>query len=115
MAERIYKIARPYEWAEAEKNGVFSGSADDKRDGFLHFSAEHQVRGTVARHFAGDKLLLLVAIFSDALGSSLKWEASRGGDKFPHLYGVFPLSAVISVAELRRGPDGAFEFPPEIP
>jgi uncharacterized protein (DUF952 family) len=111
----VYKIARPEEWAEAETAGVFGGSPDDKRDGFLHLSAPDQVRDTVRKHFAGERSLLLVAVDSAVLGFGLKWEVSRGGARFPHLYGPRPLSAVISVAPLRRGEDGVFEFPPAIP
>ena len=104
----IYKICRPDEWATAERDGVFRGSPDDRRDGFIHFSTASQVPGTVERYFAAEEGLLLIAIDSQALGSALKWEPSRGGALFPHLYGDLSLGAVLwsrplaSVTDLRQ-------------
>ena len=115
MSDLVYKIFRPQEWAEAEKAGVFLGSPDDRRDGFVHFSSAGQVRGTVARHFAGEGALILVAVSAAALGEALKWDVSRGGEKFPHLYGPLPLVAVTSVTGLERGSDVTFCFPAAIP
>ena len=115
MSELIYKIARKAEWAEAERTGVFTGSADDKRDGFIHFSAAAQVRGTCAIHFAGERDLLLVTVDTQRLGPALKWEVSRKGEKFPHLYGPLALSDVRSIVSIERGADGSAIFPPEIP
>lgn len=96
----VYKICRRAEWAAAEFAGVYRGNADDRRDGFIHLSAVDQVAGTLARHFAGEDDLVLVAIDTDALGDALKWEPSRRGDLFPHLYGPLPLSAVHAVEAL---------------
>ncbi len=90
----IYKICETALWREAESGGRFSGTEDDRRDGFIHFSAASQVAETAAKHFAQQKNLLLVAVDADALGAALKWEVSRGGALFPHLYGTLPLSAV---------------------
>jgi uncharacterized protein (DUF952 family) len=115
VTDRIYKIARPEEWAEAEASGSFGGSADDRRDGFLHFSTAGQVRETVARHFSKERELLLIVVRTQNIVSCLRWEISRGGEKFPHLYGVLPLTAVDRVTGLIRGADGAFAFPAEIP
>jgi uncharacterized protein (DUF952 family) len=115
LREYLYKIARPAEWAEAEKTGLFSGSADDRRDGYVHLSTAAQVRGTVARHFSTERSLLVIAISASDLLSAVRWEAAPGAEKFPHLYGVLPLAAVASVREIARGPDGAFAFPPEFP
>src|SRR5208282_5388386 len=81
-------------WREAESGGYFSGAQIDRRDGFIHFSAASQVAETAAKHFAQQKNLLLIAVDADALGAALKWEVSRGGALFPHLYGALPLSAV---------------------
>jgi uncharacterized protein (DUF952 family) len=106
---------RPEEWAEAKAAGAFAGSADDKRDGFLHFSAAGQVRETARRHFSQGDGLRLIAAEPGALGAALKWEVSRGGALFPHLYGALPLSAVASVTVLERGPGGELKFPPEFP
>jgi uncharacterized protein (DUF952 family) len=115
MTVEIYKIVAAAEWINAEKAGVFKGSAIDARDGFIHFSALHQVRGTVERHFRGQADLILAAADATALGKALKWEVSRGGDRFPHLYGVLPMSAVKWTKPLPLGADGHHRFPDEIP
>ncbi len=90
----IYKICGRTEWRAAESAGLFHGSAVDARDGFIHFSTAAQLGETAAKHFAGVSDLVLIAIDGDALGAPLKWEPSRGGDLFPHLYGTLPLTAV---------------------
>ncbi len=81
-------------WQRAEQAGSYAGSAVDARDGFIHFSTATQLAGTVAKHFSGQRELLLVAVDADALGETLKWEPSRGGELFPHLYAALPLAAV---------------------
>lgn len=111
----IYKICPAALWREAERAGVFVGAPVDLADGFIHFSTATQVRETARRHFAGQQDLLLVAIEPAALGETLRFEPSRGGALFPHLYGTLPLSAVRSVDPLPLGPDGAHVFPEEIP
>jgi uncharacterized protein (DUF952 family) len=111
----IYKILRAKEWAQLEKHGVFAGSADDLRDGFIHFSTAEQVRGTVEKHFSDEAALMLLAVESEPLEKSLRWEVSRGGQKFPHLYGELPLALVKSSYEIRRGADGRHILPREIP
>ncbi len=110
----IYKIFRKAEWQVAESAGMFFGSPDDLRDGFIHFSASHQVRTTCNRYFSNENNLVLAAVDPARL-DGLKWEVSRGGEKFPHLYGPLKLSAVRTVTDIRRGPDGELIFPPEIP
>lgn len=90
----IYKICERTAWQEAERTGAYRGSALDIGDGFIHFSTAAQVGETATKHFAGQTDLMLVAVDGDALGSALKWERSRGGDLFPHLYGALPLKAV---------------------
>ena len=90
----IYKICDRAAWRAAERAGLYGGSDVDTRDGFIHFSTAAQIAGTAARHFAGQTDLMVVAVDSDALGTALKWEPSRGGDLFPHLYGELPLAAV---------------------
>jgi len=90
----IYKICERAAWHAAEHDGLYRGSDVDRRDGFIHFSAAAQVGETAAKHFAGQKDLMLVAVDGDALGFALKWERSRGGDLFPHLYAALPLQAV---------------------
>ena len=111
MPTIIYKICETALWREAERSGVFHGAPDDARDGFIHFSTGGQVRETAARYFAGAGDLMLVAVDADALDAALKWEASRGGDLFPHLYGVLPLAAVVWARPLPLGADGRHVFP----
>ena len=107
----IYKISPGKDWQQAEARGRFSGAPVDLADGFIHFSAADQVRETAAKHFAGQEGLVLVAIEAEALGEGLKWEPSRGGALFPHLYGELDMSAVRWVRELPLGADGAHLFP----
>jgi uncharacterized protein (DUF952 family) len=90
----IYKICERASWRLAEQTGTYRGSAADARDGFIHFSTAAQVAGTLTKHFAGRGDLLLVAVDAGALGEALKWEPSRGGELFPHLYAALPLAAV---------------------
>ena len=104
MEGTVFKICDREAWQAAEKAGVYHGNADDRRDGFIHLSAEHQVTGTLEKHFTGRADLLLVAIDTGALGSALRWEPSRGGELFPHLYGALPLSAVRHVTAIGTEP-----------
>lgn len=90
----IYKICERKAWLAAEHHGEFRGSQADAADGFIHLSTAAQLAGTAAKHFAGATDLLLVAVDAGALGQALKWEPSRGGDLFPHLYGPLALDAV---------------------
>ena len=108
----IYKICTAAEWREAERDGVYRGSAVDRRDGFIHFSTAEQAAETAARHFAGQRDLVLIAIDADKLGEKLQWEPSRGGALFPHLYGELPLAAVRRVDPLRLDAAGKHVFPP---
>ncbi len=108
----LYKIAPASLWRQAEQEGVFRGSEHDKRDGFIHFSTPAQAAETAARHFAGQDDLLLIAVDAAALGDALKWEPSRGGALFPHLYGELALNAVHRIIALPLGSDGRHRFPP---
>jgi len=83
----IYKILSAVEWRRAQAAGVLKGSEADRRDGFIHFSTADQLQETADRHFAGQRELMLLAVRAEALGEALKWEPSRGGHLFPHLYG----------------------------
>src|SRR5688572_1234002 len=110
-SKTIYKIADAAAWRAAEQAGTFVGAAVDVKDGFIHFSSAAQVHETAARHFAGVDDLVLAAVDAAALGAALKWEPSRGGDLFPHLYGPLPLSAVRWSQPLRRDSQGRHVFP----
>ena len=94
MTRTIYKIVSAKEWLEAEAENRFRGSALDLKDGYIHFSTLEQVTETAARHFAGQDDLLLVAVDATRLGEALKWEPSRGGALFPHLYEALALEMV---------------------
>jgi uncharacterized protein (DUF952 family) len=107
----IYKICSVPLWQQAQAAGVLNGAPIDLQDGYIHFSTAAQVRETAAKHFAGQTDLLLVAVDPDALGQALRYEPSRGGDLFPHLYGPLPLSAVRWVKPLPLGNDGQHAFP----
>jgi uncharacterized protein (DUF952 family) len=107
----IYKICRADEWHDAERSGAFRGAAVDLADGYIHFSTGGQVAETASRHFAGVRDLVLVAVASAALGPALKWEPSRGGALFPHLYGTLALDAVLWVEPLPLGDDGRHLIP----
>lgn len=107
----VYKICPASLWREAERAGVFHGAPVDARDGYIHFSTADQLAETAAKHFAGQGELVLLAVDAEALGPTLKWEVSRGGDLFPHLYGTLPLSEVKWTKPLPLGPDGPHIFP----
>jgi uncharacterized protein (DUF952 family) len=109
-AKTIYKISPRALWREAEQAGVFAGAPIDLADGFIHFSSAEQVAETAGRHFAGQSDLVLAAIDAAALGAALRYEPSRGGALFPHLYGTLPLAAVRWVKPLRLTAQG-HEFP----
>ena len=107
----IFKICHNTEWREAEATGVYHGSAKDRADGFLHFSTAEQLMGTLARYYADAHNLVLVAVDAAALGPALKFEPSREGALFPHLYGALPLTAVKWVRDIGRNADGGFALP----
>ena len=108
----IYKICPAALWREAERAGLFRGAPVDLADGFIHFSTAAQVAETAARHFAAQDHLLLVRVAAEKLGEALKWEPSRGGALFPHLYGPFAITDAHKVEPLPLGPDGRHLFPP---
>ena len=113
-AALIYKIADASSWAEATRRGAYEGSPDDVRDGFIHFSTAEQARETSAKHFSGRADLMIAAIDATALGDTLKWEPSRGGALFPHLYGPLTMSAVVWTRPLPLGGNGQHVFPTEM-
>lgn len=110
-SERIYHICRSDEWALAEEQGRYLGSSQDQADGFIHFSDAAQVETSAAKHRAGQDNLVLLAADPARLGDALKWEPSRGGLLFPHLYGPLPLTAVIQTWPLHLDAEGRHHFP----
>lgn len=113
-AARVYKICLKAEWEKTLTVGLYAGSPDDLRDGFIHLSTAEQVAGTLARHFAGRADLVLIALDTDQLGDALKWEPSRGGALFPHLYVPLSPSSALAVSPLALGADGRHILPPEV-
>ncbi|HMQ57211.1 MAG TPA: DUF952 domain-containing protein [Rhizobiaceae bacterium] len=111
MRKTIYKIVPEAMWTASGSEGVFRGAPIDHADGFIHFSTAGQVAETAARHFSGQDDLLLVAVDEAALGPALKYEVSRGGALFPHLYGALPHGAVRWIRPLPLGQDGHHVFP----
>ena len=95
MVRHVYRVLRADEWLAMQASGAFHGSAQDRQDGFIHLSAREQVAGTIERHFAGETGLVVVEIDTAHLGERLRWEMSRGGMLFPHLYGVLRMEAVV--------------------
>lgn len=108
---RIYKILPRAEWTGAQAAGRFEGSAVDRRDGYIHFSTAAQARETARRYFANLPDLVVLEVEADHLGEALRWEPSRGGDLFPHLYGPLDAADVLRVHEARLGADGVPEMP----
>ena len=108
---RIYKICPASAWREAERQGGYRGSADDIRDGFIHFSLPSQVAETARKHFVGQSGLFLIEVDADALGEALRWERSRNDQLFPHLYGELDLGAVIGVLDMHARSDGTHDLP----
>jgi uncharacterized protein (DUF952 family) len=107
----IYKICSASAWREAERQGVYRGSPDDIRDGFIHFSLPSQVADTAKKHFFGQTGLFLIAVDADALGEALRWEPSRNDELFPHLYGELDLGAVTGILEMGARSDGYHDIP----
>jgi uncharacterized protein (DUF952 family) len=107
----IYKICSASAWREAERLGVYRGSADDARDGFIHFSTASQLAETARKFFFGQTGLFLIEVDADALGEALRWEPSRDDELFPHLYGDLDLGAVTDVRSLHARPDGYHDIP----
>src|SRR3984957_14467743 len=108
---RIYKICPASAWREAERQGVYRGSADDIKDGFIHFSTASQVAETAKKHFFGQTGLFLIAVDADGFGDELRWEGSRNDELFPHRYGELDLGAVTAVLDLRARSDGYHDIP----
>ena len=107
----IYKILRPHEWQQANGQSHFDGSPVDLADGFIHFSTGAQVKTTAARHFTDSDSVHVLAVSVAALpGALLKWEASRGGALFPHLYAPLPMTAVAAHWLVTRAASGDHDF-----
>lgn len=111
LSKTIFKVITRSEWSEALAAGVFSGSQVDLDDGYIHFSTAEQLAETLAKHFAGQPDLVLLTVGAAALGDELKWEPSRGGQLFPHLYGVLDCNAVAVDQDLELDDNGVHILP----
>ncbi len=107
----IYHLCRLSDWQAAERTGLYEGSADDRRDGFIHFSTAAQVAASAARYRAGEPDLLLLTVPPDRRAAALRWDPAREGHAVPHLYAALPVAAVAAVEPLPLGDDGRHEFP----
>ena len=107
----VYKVCPRDAWVAAEARGGYEGSADDARDGFIHLSTWSQLPGTLTKHYAGQDNLVLIAFAPEALGSQLKWEPSRGGALFPHLYGELSPGLAIGIWPLPLDDQGVPQAP----
>lgn len=108
----IFKIFTADQWAELARDGVTRGAPVDLADGYIHFSTAAQAPETAARHFAGQDGLVLAAVDADSVADALRWERSRGGESFPHLYRELWRVEVAWSAPLPLGPEGRHVFPP---
>jgi uncharacterized protein (DUF952 family) len=108
----IYRLLSARAWQAAEQSGSYLGSEHDLRDGFIHFSSASQLAETAARHYAAQAGLVLLSVDASQLGQALRWEPSRGGALFPHLYGALPTSAVTKAEPVPLTADGRHVFPP---
>ncbi len=106
-----YKVLTADQLAVLEHDGRFAGAPVDLEDGYIHLSTAGQLAGTIDKHFAGQADLQLVAVDLEALGEAVKWEESRGGALFPHLYGAITLDVVLAYSPLGHEPDGSIRLP----
>lgn len=111
VGQRLYRLLPAADWRAAVAEGVYRGAAHDLRDGFIHLSTAEQVEDTAAKHYADVEDLMVLAVDSARIQGELKWEPARGGDLFPHVYGVIPVEAVLAAEPVNRDRDGAFTFP----
>ncbi|MEW5703192.1 MAG: DUF952 domain-containing protein [Pseudomonadota bacterium] len=111
VARYIFHACTRAAWVKAKAEGSYGGSADDRRDGFLHFSDLTQIAESTATHHAGEKDLVLLVVRVDAVGDALRWEPSRSGRLFPHLYASLPVAAVVEVLDLPLDKEGRHVFP----
>lgn len=114
MDPYIYKVLRPHEWDALTSDGIFKGSVHDKVDGFIHFSTRSQLRETIEKHYQGVDKIIIVEVDAHISGPALKWEPSRGGDLFPHLYADLLLSTRTRDWVLIRNQNGSYDYPKDI-
>lgn len=106
-----YKVLTADQMASLEHEGAFAGAPIDIADGYIHLSTHAQLTETVDKHFAGQTGLWVASVDLEALGDAVKWEPSRGGELFPHVYATLPLSAVLAYGALERDEAGQVKLP----
>ena len=112
MADVIaYKILTTMQFSELQREEVFRGSPADRADGYIHLSTAPQLSGTLEKHYAGQTGLFIATVDLACLAEILRWEPSRGGQLFPHLYGPLPIAAIIATTEVERLADGTLKLP----
>jgi uncharacterized protein (DUF952 family) len=99
LPQAAYKVLTADQWKQFQAESVFRGAPVDLADGYIHLSAADQLQGTLDKHFAGQSGLVIAKVDLEQLGDSVKWEISRGGALFPHIYGVLPMSAIVVVGD----------------
>jgi len=109
--QAVLKILRSDEWARFQKDGRFDGAPIDRSDGYIHLSSPGQVADTALKHFTQETDLTLVAFDVGGLGDALRWEVSRGGERFPHFYGLLEMSHLSWAEPMPLGPDGVHLLP----
>ncbi|MEE2954719.1 MAG: DUF952 domain-containing protein [Pseudomonadota bacterium] len=114
MDNQIFHICYASEWDKAIQRGAYLGSTQDKKDGFIHFSTKDQIFQTAILHYFGKAGLVLLTVDRSSLGKALKWEKSRKGKLFPHLYGPLPVAAVLSVDQIPLKKNGGHFFPSKL-
>jgi uncharacterized protein (DUF952 family) len=112
--EFVYKVTPRAAWDAACRTGTYEGSADDLRDGYIHMSSRNQLAGTLAKHFRGQDDLVLIKFETHAFGAALRWEVSRGGQLFPHLYAALPTRQAIAIRALQLSDDGVPMLPEDL-
>jgi len=113
-SRNVFKVATRQAWDAACQLGAFAGSSDDLRDGYIHLSAAHLLAGTLAKHFKGQTDLVLITLDAAALGDKLRWEPSRDGELFPHLYAALPAAAAREVRALKLDDRGVPIVPEDL-
>ena len=108
----VYRLCHPDDWSAAVAAGVFAGTEVDRRDGFVHLSGADQVQDTATRHYAAVRPLMLLTVDARRVDGEVRWEESRDGALFPHLYGAIPIEAVLAAQRLVEDREGHLMIPP---
>ena len=111
---KIYKILTPDQWSAFQSDASFAGAPIDLSDGYIHFSTAEQAKETADKYFADHNDIVLLELDAEAFAENLKWEPSRGGALFPHLYATLSIESIQESWTMQRGSDGMFSYPDEL-